>query len=452
VRRGCIRLLLTAMLVWLSACGGPLRQFEATAAEAGPNYAQLLSKYVDDDGRVDYQRWHRSAADIEALDAHLAERTGASPESHPKRFPTRAARLSYWLNLYNALVVREILRNWPIASVNDVRPGALSFIKQGKGFFYDVTFRIGGREVNLLDIENEIIRGRYKDARIHFALNCGSTSCPALPRSDFDDVALGRQLDQAAAEFINDPTNLTVDTERRVVRLSKIFDWYREEFETYAAAHNDKGDATVIDFLSIYATGALAQDLKAARGYDLEFQEYDWALNDQAAAPSRPTRDFTAEASSGPGVGSPLPELHTPLLLGGEWRSEVLKGKVVLIDFWATWCKPCRESLGAVQKLAKAHEGELAVIAISVDEPAAVLRDFLAGSGKSIGIGPELVALDPDGKLAERLGVQQLPADIVVDRSGIVRYRHDGLEPGEIDALIREVKQLLSVEVNAEAE
>lgn len=395
-------------------CSRVERRFETPGADASPDelptFVGLMDIYVTDDGRVDYARWHANERHVAALDAHLAQATAASPDSHPHRFGSGGAsagttssdraKLSYWLNLYNALVVREVLRHWPVDSVNDIRPGSLSFVKQGKGFFYDTTFVVGGRRMSLLDIENEIIRQRFRDPRIHFALNCGSASCPVLSRSVFVDDALDRQLDEATRTFINDQANVRVDHEARELLLSRIFDWYTEDFL--------RDEPTLVDFLLDYASADLRGDLEKARQYDLAFLSYDWSVN---------AREASSSPSRTRGVGSPLPNLALSTLDGVRWEPVMARGSALLIDVWATYCKPCRQGLREVAALASAFP-ELVVMTVSMDADDEAVRAFLRD------LDVELpVALDAHGSAAARLEVTMLPTTIVVDRKGIVRFR-----------------------------
>jgi thiol-disulfide isomerase/thioredoxin len=436
------------------SCQGPVRIFQPQAAAdaQAPSYDELLDKYVDSAGGVDYAAWSESESDVAALDGYLATLTSSTPETHPDQFASSHARLSYWLNLYNALVLREVLRNWPLDSVNDVKPSALSFVKQGKGFFYDTEFAVGGRTINLLDIENEIIRERFKDARIHFALNCGSTSCPVLRRDSFDASKLEAQLESATRAFVNDGVNVRVNDGN--VEVSKIFEWYLQDFVDYAKAKTSNDNAGVIDFLLLYAAEPLRKQLDAAKSKQatVTFLDYDWSLNrsvgkpaaqataSASAAASVDVAAFTSKAAKRAGVGKPLPSFELTLLGGESVSAESLRGKVVLIDFWATWCKPCRQSFPKLERLSKRHaDAGLVVVAVAMQADDKPVKSFLKSTGASFAVG-----LDADEKLSELLSVNAMPTEILVDRSGVVRYRHEGLQPGELDAIVAEVETLLA--------
>ena len=162
------------------AAGFPEQGFSHDAFEV------LLRDYVTPAGQVDYDRWHASADSLSQLDGYLAAVSEYSPDNTPDRFPERNDALAYWLYGYNAYVIKAVLDRWPLSSVTDIK-APIEAIK-GMGFFYQLRFSFGGKYLSLLVVENDRIRARYKDARIHFVLNCASESCPVarpeLPTGD----------------------------------------------------------------------------------------------------------------------------------------------------------------------------------------------------------------------------------------------------------------------------
>lgn len=268
-----------ALACAIGACGGQVRTFappkQPVTQITNKDYQSLLEKYVGDNGKVDYGKWKDNADDVRALDAYLSELTNATPDTRPDLFKAQTDKLSYWINLYNAVVLREIIRRWPVAAVVEA--------KQGKGFFYDLKFVIGGQEMNLYEIENKIIRARFKDARIHFAINCGSSSCPLLQKDAFDAEKLEGQLESASASFVNDGKNVLVDDAKKQVVMSKIFEWYEGDFVAFTKARTKTQHAGVVDFALLYAKDDLGAKLKdaKAKGYKVVFLDYDWTVNKQ---------------------------------------------------------------------------------------------------------------------------------------------------------------------------
>lgn len=254
------------------SAGFPEQGFSHKAFEA------LLREYVTPAGHVGYGRWHAKRESVDQLDAYLAAVSRFSPENAAHRFPERNDELAYWMYGYNAYVIKAVLDRWPLSSVTDVK-APIEAIK-GMGFFYQLRFSFGGEYLSLLAVENNKIRARYRDARIHFVLNCASESCPVarpeLPTGD----ELEELMTRAAEEFINNPDNVSVDHDRKTVFLSSIFKWYKKDFINDLRAKGRPAERGLIDYVAGLATGLLRADLDRADGYNIEFRDYDWSLNE----------------------------------------------------------------------------------------------------------------------------------------------------------------------------
>jgi hypothetical protein len=245
---------------------------------AHDSFEALLREYVTAEGQVDYKRWHASDTSVGQLDAYLAAVSRYSPDNASHRFPERNDELAYWMYGYNAYVIKAVLDHWPLASVTDVK-APIEAVK-GLGFFYRLRFSFGGEYLSLLTVENNRIRSRYRDARIHFVLNCASESCPVARPELPTGKALDQLMQRAAHEFVNDPDNVFVDHEIRTVFLSTIFKWYKKDFLNDLRAKGRPADRGLIDYVATIATGTIKNDLDAADGYTVEFRDYDWRLND----------------------------------------------------------------------------------------------------------------------------------------------------------------------------
>lgn len=239
----------------------------------------VLRRYVDDQGRVDYAGLR---AHPEALDRFGDLVAAYSPDATPALFPTPNHALAYWINAYNASVLRGVVAHYPITSVADVQP----WWPFKAGFFVFQRFVFGGVTANLYDLEHDVVRARFRDPRVHFALNCASRGCPRLPRAAFDGAALDVQLDQETRRFVAEERNVRIDHAARRVFLSSIFKWYRADFLDWPPLAGAPG-ATLLDYVARYATPDRAAELARAKAYAIEFVPYDWGLNDQAANPSR---------------------------------------------------------------------------------------------------------------------------------------------------------------------
>jgi hypothetical protein len=121
-------------------------------------------------------------------------------------------------------------------------------------------------------IENKILREKFSEPRIHFALNCASQSCPLLKDGLYSAENLDQELEVAATLFIRSPKGARLDAKNRILYLSPIFEWYRKDFE--------KSSGSIIEFVKKYLTEEdrkfIEENLSEVK---TSYQEYDWGLN-----------------------------------------------------------------------------------------------------------------------------------------------------------------------------
>ena len=249
-----------------------------------------MHSYVDGAGDVDYENWHINVADRQSLDSYLAAVSRFSPESTPDRFQTRQDELAYWLYAYNAYVIKGILDRWPLDSVTSVK--APVEIVKGLGFFYQLRFVFGNETYSLYAVENDIIRARYRDARIHFVLNCGSESCPVLRPELPTGDELESFLKQTAVDFVSDERNVCIDHDSMELVLSAIFKWFRKDFVNDLRRRGLPSDRGLIDYVESVAPEPLKRQLAMAADYTVVFSEYDWTVNQ--AKPAEPSSSVTS--------------------------------------------------------------------------------------------------------------------------------------------------------------
>jgi len=164
--------------------------------------------------RVDYQGLTRSAE----WRAFVGGLRAASPPHD------RAGRMAFWIDVYNVLAIDTVVRSWPTESIRD----AGSFFRPVWG---QVAGEVDGRSVTLHEIEHEILRP-MGEPRIHMAIVCASTSCPSLAREPFDPARLDAMLDAAVRRFLaDDEKGLAIDRVSGTLTLSRIFDWFDEDFD-----------------------------------------------------------------------------------------------------------------------------------------------------------------------------------------------------------------------------
>ena len=213
---------------------------------------------IDGVNRVAYARvdaQDRSAVEdyIERLAAVRVSRLG------------RDRQIAYWINLYNALTVKVILDHYPVKSIRDIdiSPGLFSDGPWGKKL---VT--VEGEGISLDDIEHRILRPIWKDARLHYVLNCAAVGCPNLQPRAVTAANWDALLTSAARQYVNNPRGVGFAGQRLVV--SSIFDWYEDDF--------GDSEAKVLDHFKRYAEAPLRARLDGASGIDDHY--YDWALNE----------------------------------------------------------------------------------------------------------------------------------------------------------------------------
>lgn len=131
-------------------------------------------------------------------------------------------------------------------------------------------------------------------------------------------------------------------------------------------------------------------------------------------------------ASEHPLEGAPAPDFDLPALTGGNASPSARAGRVVLLDFWATWCEPCRKSFPEYQALSAEYGAELAVVAVSEDDEAAGIDRFVQETGATFPI-----AWDGDKAVARRYQLRGMPTLFIIDKSGLIRFVHAGFRPGD---------------------
>ncbi len=138
-------------------------------------------------------------------------------------------------------------------------------------------------------------------------------------------------------------------------------------------------------------------------------------------------------------VGQEAPAFELPDLAGRSVSLQQYQGRLVLIDFWATWCGPCRLSMPMLEELQKEYPNELVLLAVNLQEPADDVRRYV-----NMQRIRSLVLLDEDGRVGGAYGSESIPMQVLIDQKGIIRHVQIGFSPnmgarlrGEIDKLLR---------------
>ena len=176
----------------------------------------------------------------------------------------RPEQLAYWTNLYNAKTIEIVARNYPVASIRDIRLGGPFTVGPWKAKVVTVS----GVKLSLDDIEHGIMRPIWRDARIHYAVNCAAYTCPNLEARAFTGDSLEAMLDKAARAYINSSRAIAINGSR--VTASSLYQWYMGDFGGSAEQ--------VLAHLRKYAGPALAKRISAVTTIDR--YNYSWILND----------------------------------------------------------------------------------------------------------------------------------------------------------------------------
>lgn len=232
----------------------------------------VLSDAVTDNGVI-YDR----LVENERLETYVSSLEHHGPRTFPDEFAGGQDKFAYYINAYNAFVIYGVASNWPIQSVHDVRSWVA--VHEGFGFFYGLRFKLDGQTVNLHELEHEILRKQFHDARVHAAINCASRSCPPLRNRAYRSEDLDATLTEVTREWVDSPTTFEIDHTEQKIRLNAIFSWFSEDFERDARSFDEQD--TVLGWIEHFLTPAKAGALKDAQdnGYDVTYADYDWSIN-----------------------------------------------------------------------------------------------------------------------------------------------------------------------------
>jgi cytochrome c biogenesis protein CcmG, thiol:disulfide interchange protein DsbE len=123
-------------------------------------------------------------------------------------------------------------------------------------------------------------------------------------------------------------------------------------------------------------------------------------------------------------LAGPMPELAGEGVTGAPVGPEDYRGRPLVVNFWATWCGPCRREQPALQRLAEEYDGRVAFVGVNHTDDRAAAREYLRQYGVTY---PSL--FDPAGEVAFDFEIPYLPATVLVDETGVLRYRLLGAQP-----------------------
>jgi hypothetical protein len=267
--------LLLAFCTSVASTGQVFQTLEAHQAPPGSNpFDEILDLYVRD-GMVYYQALKTERG---KLDAHLNRVASQSVDGM-----SRNERLAFWLNAYNALVLRTVIDHYPIHGRSAEYPA--NSIRQIPGAFEQLPHRVANRSLTLDQIEQTIV-AEFHDPRAFLALGRGSLDGGRLRSEAFSAARLETQLAEAAGECVGRVPCMQIDRTRGTLAVSAVFSWREKDFVSAFAsaappafAPRSPIERAVIAFLQPHLLASEKEFLQA-NDFRLVFRPYDWTLND----------------------------------------------------------------------------------------------------------------------------------------------------------------------------
>lgn len=215
----------------------------------------LLHENVNDKGLINYKGMIKDSA---KLDEFLHQLSTHAPD--PKTW-SKDEQMAFWINAYNAYIVKLITMHYPLKSIKDIGPKIQ--ITHVNTPWQIKFFSIGGKKMNLDEIEG-ILRKKFNDPRIHFAIVCGARSCPPLRSEAYTPEKLNKQLNDQGKKFLSDDFKNKITPDK--LKLSMYFKWYKGDFT--------KGQSLIV-FLNKFAP------VKIKSNPSISYIDYNWDLNNQ---------------------------------------------------------------------------------------------------------------------------------------------------------------------------
>jgi hypothetical protein len=219
-----------------------------TTALSHAMFDALLQKHVSAIGVVNYEGLGKEKT-------KLSEYIEQLKKNAPNKNWSSSKEMAYWINLYNAFTIHSILEKYPINSILDL---------EGGNIWDNKKILIDGKNLSLNQIEKDKLLKRFKEPRVHFAVNCAAKSCPPLLNKAWTEDNIDAYLSKQAKVFINNPKYNKISPKK--IEVSQIFNWYADDFG---------GKSNLIKYLNQYTTEKITPTAS------LQFVEYDWSLNNK---------------------------------------------------------------------------------------------------------------------------------------------------------------------------
>ena len=246
------RLVFLAAVVPLSICFSAAGATESKTGVDHSQFARVLDRVVRG-GRVDYLALRDDHADLDTYVRALAGANAADLDSDNDR-------LAFWLNAYNALVLKSVVDNWPVASVRDV-----------PGFFTARSHVVAGQRLSLHEIMNDKLRGRFSDPRVVFATVWGCVGCAPLQPEPYSGQHVDSQLDKTVTAIVHDERYVRIDMSGAVVYLPEFVKWYDADFRRVYGGP--------VEFVQRYYPEKFSGYEREPGSFAVSYMRFDWNIN-----------------------------------------------------------------------------------------------------------------------------------------------------------------------------
>ncbi len=237
----------------------------AAVTRGEPDYAvwnELLTKYYDPARGMDY-------AGLKERDANQLRRLRETLGRVDVTSLNTKEQLAYWINVYNVNIVGVVVEHYPVHSIREISSGSLIRSNVFKRPWVPVP---AGR-ISPDEVEHETLRPRFKDPRIHFAINCAAKSCPPIRPEAYVASRVDAQLDDQVRRFVASPgVRIERRGQRTILHTTKIMKWFRDDFDQWGGG--------AVTFLRRFFPSSKLRLLPPDDAVVIEYDDYDWALND----------------------------------------------------------------------------------------------------------------------------------------------------------------------------
>ena len=230
------------------------------------DWATVLQNHVRE-GLIDYAGL---LADREPLERYYALIGETGPTLTPDQFVSRSLKTAYWINVYNALVLRAVLEQYPVSTMYDLALPRLE---------YDYTFKVDGTILNLSSIEGRMLDGSSRDVRTLLATSRAAVGTPLLMSEPFRADSLENQLTRKAADALDNPSLLRIDHAEKAILVWQVILNHEEDFLAYWKLRRRVSNIYLYNVILDLAPTRKRRELQSAVGYQFREIAFERRLN-----------------------------------------------------------------------------------------------------------------------------------------------------------------------------